>query len=414
MATKFGSLPFPEAIETLRGKLNLPTQTWTDLWEGQHARAFTVAGATREELLSDLRGAVTAALEDGETLEQFRSRFDKIVSQHGWSFRGGRNWRTRVIYETNMRTAYQAGRFQQLQAVKARRPFWLYKHSDLVTHPRPLHVAWDGLVLSADDPWWDTHYPPNGWGCRCTVRALSERDLARRGKDGPDQAPPIEWEDKTVGVRGPNPRSVRVPQGIDPGWAYNVGKARFGQRFLPEEWADWQETIAGRSPWRSLLSAGPAERARPATLPLFPAPAPLAAPVASAQEVTEAIRQHLGGERKFYDAAGYRVEVDAEYLGQHVQGDRATFFPLLDDLLNDPYETWVNWIEHEKTGEVRLSVVMLKAYDVGRRGRGSALQVIAQAHKGRLRAYTVIPVTRDGARNKNRRGVLLQGKEEGE
>ncbi|MCB2379813.1 hypothetical protein LGH70_19610 [Hymenobacter sp. BT635] len=34
---------------------------------------------------------------------------------------------------------------------------------------RPEHKAWDSITLPKSDPWWLTHYPPNGWLCRCTV-----------------------------------------------------------------------------------------------------------------------------------------------------------------------------------------------------------------------------------------------------
>ncbi|MEZ5571185.1 MAG: phage minor head protein [Halioglobus sp.] len=189
MAIEYGGLPFKEAVDYLQGKVNLPTKSWTEIWQGEHTKAFTVAGATKDELLTDLHQSINTAIKDGMTLDQFRKEFDTIVARHNWPYKGGRNWRTRIIYETNMRTAYQAGRYQQQQAVKARRPYWQYDHSDFVTHPRPEHEAWDGLVLSADDPWWDTHYPPNDWGCHCSVRALSQRDLKRLGKEGPDIAP---------------------------------------------------------------------------------------------------------------------------------------------------------------------------------------------------------------------------------
>jgi len=120
-----------------------------------------------------------------------------------------------VIYNTNVRTAYQAGRWKQMtdpELLKLR-PYLVYHHGDS-RQPRPDHLSWDGLVLPADDPWWQTHYTPNGWGCTCSVFSVGPRDLERMGKSGPDTAPPIVIDAKTG-----------APVGIDKGWDYNVGQA---------------------------------------------------------------------------------------------------------------------------------------------------------------------------------------------
>lgn len=230
MPAEYGSLPFAEQIAFFLGKLNIPTLAWTDVWRDAHDTGFMVAGAYKAELLADLREAVRKAIEDGTTIQEFRRDFDKAVQKNGWTYKGGRGWRTRVIYETNLRASYQAGRFAQLTDpdLLQSRPYWRYKHSEAVRFPRPEHQAWDGLILRHDDPWWEAHYPPNGWGCKCRVFAESGRTLERRrGKSGPDQAPPVEYETKTVGTRGPS-RTVTVPKGIDPGWDYTPGRTVAG------------------------------------------------------------------------------------------------------------------------------------------------------------------------------------------
>ncbi|NTV80668.1 MAG: hypothetical protein HGA24_04505, partial [Candidatus Aminicenantes bacterium] len=56
---------------------------------------------------------------------------------------------------------------------------------------RPLHRAWNGTILPVDHAWWKTHFPPNGWRCRCTVRALDDsgqqsRPGALRSTQGDD------------------------------------------------------------------------------------------------------------------------------------------------------------------------------------------------------------------------------------
>ena len=236
--------------------LDLPTETWTDLLHEQHDRAFSVAGAAHADLVSDLRGAVDQAVAEGTTLATFRRDFDAIVAKHGWSYNGGRDWRTEVIYATNLRASYAAGRYQQMLDGAERRPYWRYRHSDASEHPRHDHLAWDGLVLRHDDPWWDTHYPPNGWGCKCFVDALNARDLKRLGKSGPDTAPPVRTRTVTVGAKGPSPRTLTIPEGIDPGWAYAPGQS-VARRTPPEDpWALPEITRADVSAARQVGGQG--------------------------------------------------------------------------------------------------------------------------------------------------------------
>lgn len=221
-SVEYGALPFDEAIRFFRGKLNVPTARYDDLVKEMHAKGFMVAGAMKAELLTDLKTAVDRVIAGGGTLETFRKDFDKIVSDNGWRYKGGRNWRTRVIYHTNLRQSYNTGRWAQVsdpEVVKLR-PYLMYRHSGS-SRPRPQHLAWNGLVLRQDDPFWDSHAPQNGWGCNCRVDSMSDRDLARMGKAGPDTAPEIEYREYTD--RDGNIK--QVPRGIDPGFDYNPGKA---------------------------------------------------------------------------------------------------------------------------------------------------------------------------------------------
>lgn len=228
-------LPFREAIAFFRQKTNVTTQSYLDVWAEAHSRSFMVAGAATEALVQDFRDEITKALEQGTTLQDFRRSFDQLVTKHGWQHTGTPGWRARIIFETNLSTAYSAGRYAQQTEpdTLAVYPYWRYVHSG-ARHPRLQHLSWNGKVLLASDPWWSQHYPPNGWRCGCRVEVLSARGLKRLGRDGPDPSPPVMTRPWT------NPRTGEtreVPVGIDPGFDYNPGQAwRSGQR--PELPAD--------------------------------------------------------------------------------------------------------------------------------------------------------------------------------
>ena len=224
-AAQYLDLPFSAAIDYFRQKVNVETEAWDDIWGEMHTRAFVVAGAAKEDLLADLRTAVDKAISTGTTLAEFRKDFDAIISKTGWSYNGTRGWRTAVIYDTNLSVAYSAGRYRQMStpAVKAVRPYFRYIRSSSANRRRE-HEQWANLVLPQDDPFWQTHYPPNGWGCKCGVQSVSRKGLDRLREEGVairTKAPdldPVEYVDKKTG------EVKAVPRGIDPGWDYNPGR----------------------------------------------------------------------------------------------------------------------------------------------------------------------------------------------
>src|SRR5690606_34089558 len=95
----------------------------------------------------------------------------------------------RTIYETNLRMAHAAGRWERIERTAESRPYLRYV-AILDGRERDEHRLWHGTVLPWDHPWWQTHMPPNGWGCRCKVMQLSDRDLERYGLQVAKRAPP--------------------------------------------------------------------------------------------------------------------------------------------------------------------------------------------------------------------------------
>ncbi len=209
------NLPFQEQIDFFRAKLNLPTERWDDIWKEAHDRAFVVAGAMKADLLDDLRKAVDPL--QRTTLEVFRKDFSAIVAKRGWTgwtgegSKAGEAWRTKVIFETNVRSSHAAGRYKQLTDpdTLAAMPYWRYVHNDSVMHPREEHKAWHGLTLPATHEFWQTHFAPNGWGCRCKIVAQSQP-----GK-GDKATPPDGWD--AINAK------TGEQAGIDKGWGYAPG-----------------------------------------------------------------------------------------------------------------------------------------------------------------------------------------------
>lgn len=402
--TVHGPLPFQEAIDFFRAKVRLPTRTWTDLWEGMHSRAFVVAGVVKAELLADFQEAVGRAIAEGRTLNDFRKDFDAIVARHGWSYNGGRGWRSAVIYNTNLRMAHSAGRWAQIQRVKARRPFIRYS-AVLDSRTRPEHRAWHGTVLPADDPFWQSHMPPNGWNCRCTVQSYSQRDLDRLGMK---QSPPPATPEETVAVNTPQGRvAVRVPKGIDPGFAYNPGEAAFGRG------ADLT-AMRRHGPFTPLTTPGGNRPANPPDLRAVTTRTRLGRRQETEAGLRQALRDAIGGdERIFTDPTGARVSIGQGLVDHYLENDRRRdgreiFFPLLPELIERPQEIWVGFEKDEATGKVRLRRRYVTIFDLG---KGTVVGLVTDLDGHRFAGFTFFRGKPSGAAGL-RRGLRVYAGEE--
>ena len=236
-----------DAVAYFRSKGYEISDEWHDIWHGAHARAFTVAKASSMDVLETIRTELDKALATGQTSRQFAENLTPLLQQKGWwgktQLEDGREvqlgsaYRLNTIFRVNTQTAYMAGRYRrQLEGVK-RRPYWMYV-AVLDGNTRPDHRALNGKVFRWDDPIWRYLYPPNGWGCRCRVRALSEKQVERMGitvEQGEDYIETFtrEIESQATGeVKTVEHMRVNLPDGgsmsPDLGWAYNPGEAAFG------------------------------------------------------------------------------------------------------------------------------------------------------------------------------------------
>lgn len=230
--------------------------TWEEakaLAEGAKQRAFYVTGLARQDLVNLVSEGIQAALENGETLPQFKERILEAIKSQGWH-----SHRIETIFWTNLQSAYAAGRYKKMQAVKASRPYWQYM-AVMDRRVRPSHAVLHEKVYPADHEFWNSNYPPNGFRCRCAVVTLSERQVRAQGLTVEKDMPKADmWTDPKTGME----YFVHFP-GADPGFRNNPFKA----------WADGALTadLKGRKP----PEGWDYEKVRGAS----PVPAPLPDPI---------------------------------------------------------------------------------------------------------------------------------------
>ncbi len=160
------------AAELIRSKAVADPNRYRHLPDDLKARGFTVAYVHSLEVLERMRDMI-AALPEGGDWREIRSNLAEEISP----YMGGNDVAAKKKAELLLRThgyqAYAATRYEQQMATAEAMPYLMY-----ITvgdgNVREEHAALDGKVLPADDPFWQGHYPPWDFGCRCVVAAVSQ------------------------------------------------------------------------------------------------------------------------------------------------------------------------------------------------------------------------------------------------
>lgn len=429
LAAVFG-LPPEKAIEYFRSKGYAIGWNWHDVWQEAQAKAFTVAKAMREDILWAIRAELDSALANGTTLRDFQNALTPRLQTLGWWGKQiivdgegnaqvahlGSPRRLETIFRTNLQTAYMAGRYREMMDNVQFRPWWQYV-AIMDDRTRPSHAALNGRVFRYDDPIWRYYYPPNGFNCRCRVRALSDRDLKNRDiqPSSSEQYLGETWAvDKKTGFTE-RVATLKLP-GMDRtfspdlGWNYNPGetwvlwdRAGAAEDALPGASGGGIVRLApGQPTWRAF--GRPDLRDVPANLRV-PAPG-LLEPGLDAAGALDILKAAVGiadgVTTRIVKTPVENVALREELLAHLVEkrhDQRERYADYILPTLQDPFEVYL--VQYEDgyrkryiglfTGRTDLMVVVRENQD------GSLMWNIMQAD--------------DKAMNKQRQGALLYGKQ---
>ncbi|WP_353141334.1 phage head morphogenesis protein [Acinetobacter pragensis] len=178
------TISYAEALRYARDKrVVLPEEFYLlDLNARQYAT--TVSGLASLDQIKTVINLSNKAIESGSTFQEFQ----KAVKESGIELSPHH---LDNIFRTNIQNAYAHGIWTQQQENKANRPY--LKYSSLTdSRVRPSHLALNNIVRHIDDSFWDTHFVPNGFNCRCAIDAITESQAKRLGITTDDDLPDIQ------------------------------------------------------------------------------------------------------------------------------------------------------------------------------------------------------------------------------
>ncbi|WP_321532275.1 phage minor head protein [uncultured Desulfuromonas sp.] len=414
MSLSFEPKPFEQALKYWDSKVQLSPGQYAKLTDAAKVRAFAVGGMAKGDQLDSIFQAMRKQMESGVSFADFKKDIASVIEARGWT--GPRARRIETIFRTNLQTAYQVGRYEQMTANAANRPWWMYD-AVMDGSTRPTHAAMHGKVFRYDHQFWDTWWPLNGYLCRCSVRALSDRQLQARGLTPETDDPTnklIEPINPESGVKMPARRMIP-----DRGFAVNPGRSA------------WGGVVDGRIVEGGLPEAmgnlkGPADYRR-RTLENIAAKqiadldeSMLLKSGLTDEQYKQAFIDLYGEETVLTDVMGEPVILSLRAFEDRAKGGwkfhkdgHGQIIPLIQSMIESPYEVWLT-PQVDKAGKVRLGrryITLWKTQDKKRVAGMAVFEVIDGVAQG----VTAFVPHKKGEPNlpyteRQRKGLLLYGK----
>lgn len=189
--------------------------------EALHAfrkQAWEVAGVSCKETMAMLKSEAEKAFTQGITFNEFKEN----IKLKG--FEAENPYHLRTNFNMAIAGATAAARWKQIWDQRHIFPYLRYQTMEDPA-VREEHAALNGYVKKVEDPWWQTWYPPNGWGCRCSVVQLTGNQAEK---------------DPMFGLEPPS-----AP--LDPNFSTNVGQDN-------DLWDDWLQDKKSQKGGKNVFS----------------------------------------------------------------------------------------------------------------------------------------------------------------
>lgn len=157
-------------------------------------------------------------LQESKTFSQFQKNTQGLYDSYYDRF-------LQSEYNLAYTTAQQSAQYHRMVDDKEEYPTWIYRTVG-DRRVREAHRALDGKAFRADDPVWDTIYPPNGWGCRCWVEPSASKPTKYATEEDATEA----LGNTTVDSKG----TTELERMRKEGFAVNRAKEKY---IYAEDWA---------------------------------------------------------------------------------------------------------------------------------------------------------------------------------
>ena len=320
--------------------------------------AFLVAGVQTGETLDMIKTEAEKAISEGTTFADWK----KTISLKG--FEAENPYYLRTNFNTAVNNAYLAADWQNIEEMKDIFPYLRYDAvNDELT--RDDHAVLDGVIRTTDDPFWNEHYPPNGWNCRCGVSQLMASEVDK--KDLLKPIPPVK---------------------IDQIWKKNSGKDQtiWGKWLQGKEVKSANYKELGLPHWKEIKADK--------------TPALFETAKKTKKQLLEDLQQYLG-DRTVNAPQNIPVFLPMDKINKFAGKGlkelqfRFKYMNCIDDTLQAPDEVWGVMNKNRCR--------FIKKYDKG-------IILIADMEKGRLEYFNIIVSDKIKYLNAQREGVLLYKK----
>lgn len=166
-------MKFDEAIAYALNKKPVLFNELDEITDKVKNNCFWIKRSTELTATDKVLKELQKSLEEGGTFKDFIQGIDNVIDKVGMGTNG---WYASNVYRTNMMTFYNSGTYKQQIDNIADKPYLLY---DGIADNRQSKICkeLDGKVYKATDPIWARIYPPNHYGCRSSVVAMSKEDV---------------------------------------------------------------------------------------------------------------------------------------------------------------------------------------------------------------------------------------------